>query len=88
MNERIFTLKDQQDFSRLSGDYNPLHIDPVLSRRLLFGQTVVHGIHAFLWGIEQWIENKNEGIHFDSINTQFVKPIFLNKLLLLKSVYL
>ena len=34
---RIFTFEAQLAFSELSGDYNPLHIDEVAARRLLFG---------------------------------------------------
>ncbi len=36
------------DFVRLSGDANPLHVDPLYARRLQFGGTVVHGIHTLL----------------------------------------
>lgn len=42
---RIFTEHDQVLFSRLSGDANPIHMDPLIARRLMFGQRIVHGIH-------------------------------------------
>jgi len=35
-------------FAALSGDYNPLHVDPVYSRRLQFGKPVIHGVHHLL----------------------------------------
>lgn len=35
-------------FAGLSGDYNPLHVDPVHARRLQFGRPVIHGIHHLL----------------------------------------
>jgi acyl dehydratase len=35
-------------FARLSGDQNPLHVDPVAARRLQFGCTVLHGVHHLL----------------------------------------
>jgi len=49
---RTFTLADQEAFARLSGDRNPLHVDPVAARRLLFGAAVVHGVHLVLWALD------------------------------------
>lgn len=45
-----FEISDQQnhDFAVLSGDYNPLHVDPVYARRLQFGRPVIHGVHHML----------------------------------------
>jgi len=45
-----YTISQQQSqkFAELSGDYNPLHVDPVYARRLQFGNTVIHGIHHLL----------------------------------------
>lgn len=50
---RRFTLADQAAFAALSGDANPLHLDPALARRLLFGGLVVHGVHAVLWALDR-----------------------------------
>ena len=32
---RVFSLNDQLSFADLSGDYNPIHVNPVAARRLL-----------------------------------------------------
>ena len=79
MGERIFTLNDQMDFARFSGDYNPLHIDPVAARRLMFGGPVVHGIHAVLWALDVWLEKHSNPIRLQSIKVLFLKPIMLHE---------
>ncbi len=47
------SLADSLAFARLSGDYNPLHVDPIYARRTPFGDSVVHGIHLLLGSLEQ-----------------------------------
>lgn len=38
-----FTQADFDAFARLSGDDNPIHVDPDFSARTRFGKTVAHG---------------------------------------------
>ena len=57
MLQRIFTSDDQLAFARLSGDFNPLHMDPVVARRLLFGMQVVHGLHTLLWSLDNYLKS-------------------------------
>jgi NAD(P)-dependent dehydrogenase (short-subunit alcohol dehydrogenase family) len=59
---RVFTSDDQLAFARLSGDYNPIHLDPVAARRLLFGQPVVHGVHALLWAFDGWLADQSTAV--------------------------
>ncbi len=60
MQYRTFTSEDQIAFAELSGDYNPLHMDAVASRRMLFGSQVVHGIHTLLWALDCYSKDKTE----------------------------
>src|ERR1700683_5207522 len=46
---RVFDSDDQARFAALTGDYNPIHMDPVAARRTQAGAPIVHGIHATLW---------------------------------------
>jgi acyl dehydratase len=59
MTQHVFTSDDQLAFAKLSGDYNPLHTDPVLARRLLFGRQIVHGLHALLWGADHFFKTRD-----------------------------
>ncbi len=42
--ERSFSQADFDQFARLSGDNNPIHVDPDFSSRTRFGRTVAHGL--------------------------------------------
>ncbi|MGH8645572.1 MAG: MaoC/PaaZ C-terminal domain-containing protein, partial [Gammaproteobacteria bacterium] len=52
---RKYTMPDQQRFCELSGDLNPLHLDPVSARREFFGDVVVHGIHGVLRALDAYL---------------------------------
>lgn len=41
---RAFSEKDVNDFARLSGDFNPIHVDPEFAKNTIFGQRIVHGV--------------------------------------------
>ncbi len=75
MTQHIFSEEDQINFAKLSGDYNPLHLDPILSRRLIFGRPAVHGIHAVLWALDLWLREKKSPIELCTIKADFVAPI-------------
>lgn len=74
---RKFIQDDQLAFARLSGDFNPIHIDNVFSRKTLFGQIIVHGIHSTMWAIDSLIGNI--GATPSSCKCIFKKPIFLQE---------
>ena len=40
---RAFTTMDQSLFARWSGDFNPLHMDPLAARRTQAGAPAIHG---------------------------------------------
>lgn len=42
--ERVLTQADFDAFASLSGDDNPIHVDPEFSARTRFGRTVSHGM--------------------------------------------
>ena len=44
---RTFSQSDFDRFAALSGDDNPIHIDPAFSARTKFGRTVAHGMFLY-----------------------------------------
>jgi acyl dehydratase len=50
------SIDQSHAFARLSGDFNPLHLDPVAARRTPFGGSVTHGVHLFLAALDQAAE--------------------------------
>jgi acyl dehydratase len=42
--KRVFHQEDLHRFAALSGDDNPIHVDPEFSARTAFGRTVAHGM--------------------------------------------
>ncbi len=77
--KRIFNFEDQNAFAKLSGDYNPIHIDKIAARRMIFGMPIVHGIHALLWCLDSWLMGKTKILLLNSINVYFNKPIGLDE---------
>ena len=70
--------KNQLLFSNFSGDYNPVHIDPLYSRRSIYGEQVVHGINTLLLAMEFFSLKTNLIFTLISIEVKFLKPLFLN----------
>ncbi len=50
--KRQFHWEDQERFAALTGDYNPMHMDEVASRRTAAAAPVVHGMHTLLWSLD------------------------------------
>ena len=76
-----YPLSKHRAFARLSGDHNPIHVDPVEARRTLSGELTVHGMHLALSALEatlNYIEEvaKNEMI-LDGIQAFFLKPVLV-----------
>ena len=86
MIKRKFSIDDGQFFAECSGDYNPIHVDPIISRRLMFGQPIAHGLHVVLWALDVWYADKKQNIELVSLNVSFPKGIVLEKTTVYKLV--
>ncbi len=75
MLSRMWKQEDQEIFARISGDFNPMHMDAVESRKFVFGKSVVHGIHLVLWALEEYFLNKANPVSLKSLHVVFQKPV-------------
>jgi len=74
---RTFDEADQLSFARLSGDVNPIHLDPLTARRTNASSTVAHGVHAVLWALDKLVELNLVRDCINSLKIQFIKFIFV-----------
>jgi len=67
-----------EEFVMLSGDNNPMHTNSTLSRRLMFGKPVIHGIYSVLLLIDAFHKYNNINDRIIYLKVKFLKPIFDN----------
>jgi NAD(P)-dependent dehydrogenase (short-subunit alcohol dehydrogenase family) len=72
----IFSEEAQSNFAILSGDHNPLHVDPVVARLTPAGQRLVHGAHSVLVCLENLAKLPNLPIPA-KLNVRFVKSVYV-----------
>ncbi|MCT8160702.1 MaoC/PaaZ C-terminal domain-containing protein [Pseudoruegeria sp. SHC-113] len=73
---------DFDAFARISGDDNPIHMDPGFSARTRFGRTVSHGmlIYSKFWGL---LRNAHPQARQFSQSMMFPNPSFTEEPLVL-----
>ena len=75
---KIFSDEDVRDFSNLSLDKNPLHLDSIYAKKSLFGQRIVHGmLVASLFSGLLGVELPGEGSIYLGQSLSFPAPVFI-----------
>ncbi len=69
-----FSHGDQRAFARLSGDFNPIHVDPAAARLTAVGEPIVHGLHALLRTLDQHFSRTSPP---STITARFERPIIV-----------
>jgi 3-hydroxybutyryl-CoA dehydratase len=77
--EIIITKKLIEDFAKISGDFNPLHMDEQYAKKSKFGRRICHGMllsSFFSKLIGMYLPGKN-ALYF-SQNLNFMEPCFMD----------
>lgn len=73
LGENTFNKKDIALFAKVSGDFNPMHVDSVFARRLITGGQTVHGMYTLLFALDLYYQ-KNTNVP-NQIKVFLQKPI-------------
>lgn len=75
---RVFTDQDVLEFSKLSLDTNPIHLDEEYASKSLFGQKIVHGmLAASLFSGLLGTKVPGEGSIYLGQALSFMAPVFI-----------
>jgi len=73
------TEEDVMKFAEVSGDYNPIHVNPEFAKTQMFGKQVAHGIiSAGLISAVMGVELFGPGILYGEQTVRFIKPVFFD----------
>lgn len=73
--DKVFVQQDYDQFAALSGDHNPIHVDPEFSANTRFGRTVSHGMLLYSV-LRTLLEDKLGNIRQVSQDLMFTAPTF------------
>lgn len=78
--EKIFSLEEVIAYAKLTGDNNPLHVDPEYAKESRFGDNIVHGM--FVLGVISKILGTvlpGNGTIYLGQDVKFKKPVYVNQ---------
>jgi acyl dehydratase/NAD(P)-dependent dehydrogenase (short-subunit alcohol dehydrogenase family) len=75
----VFSQATQIEFAGLSGDWNPMHMDPVAARRTPAGRQVVHGMHTVLRAVDDFAASSPNLSLPSTLTVRFPAPVYLNE---------
>jgi len=79
VHKRIFTPAGQVALEKISGDSDPLQVDPIAAHRFLFGRAVLHGIHLLLSAVDDYVRDTIAPLALRSIKVRFLRPVAVNE---------
>ncbi|MEE9346801.1 MAG: MaoC family dehydratase [Robiginitomaculum sp.] len=75
-----------ETFAKLSGDYNPIHMDAEYAKTTMFGQRIAHGaLSASLISAVLGNDLPGPGAIFVELNMRFRKPAFIGDIVVARA---
>ena len=62
--EKSFTIKDQDNFSKISGDFNLMHLEEEYARRTIANGIAIHGINLVFWSLNEFFKLKKKTSYY------------------------
>ena len=78
--------QNQAALYRLSGDYNPLHIEPAFAKKAGFGEPILHGLCSLGISVRLVLKQYASGTAatYRACQARFVKPVLLGQTLVVE----
>ena len=71
----IVNSSDAEQFARLSGDFNPVHVDEQYARQTMFGGQIVYGVQQVMLCLEEFARQMQQPVFITSIKAEFRRPL-------------
>lgn len=76
-------LKTAVRYAFLSNDYNPIHLNNWLAKKLGLKKALIHGMYNVHKGL--YLLTKHQKLEFNEVSVEFNKPCFVDKQVFLRS---
>ena len=74
---KIISEEDVMKFAEVSGDYNPIHVNPEFAKTQMFGKQVAHGVISVgLISASLGVSLFGPGILYGGQTVKFLKPVY------------
>lgn len=76
----LFSLRDNNKFSQISGDNNKIHLDYNFTKKLFVKFPIVHGVHIVIYALSKFFKkNKNFYFVINYLNIKFNNYLNINE---------
>ena len=74
---KTITKDDVMKFAEVSGDYNPIHVNPEFAKTQMFGKQIAHGVISVgLISASLGVHLFGPGILYGGQTVKFIKPVY------------